>query len=309
MKTITDRIDAVSKLTGERLIDTPPPPRSVKIELVGNCNFSCWFCGTGTSQREKRHMDFELFKKITSEAKDIGIAEVGLFYLGESTLYPQLVEAVSFAKGIGIEYVFLTTNGYSLSEELLFDLFDAGLDSLKFSFNYKDRESCLETTGVDAYEQIISNIELANKIRNADYFNCRLYASSIEYNEDARSEMEESISRISPFLEEHYWLPLFNQGGHLADHDDMENTTGNNVARSDDDRNTKVCWGLFSKTNVTWDGILSACCFDHKGEFSMGDLKSETFMESWHSEKFKELRSKHINDDIEDLPCHKCLHK
>ena len=41
---ITDRIDAITLIGDAHRTATPPVPRSVKIELIGRCNYSCTFC-------------------------------------------------------------------------------------------------------------------------------------------------------------------------------------------------------------------------------------------------------------------------
>jgi len=108
-----------------------------------------------------------------------GVKELGLFYLGESMLYHKLPEAIEFAKEQGIEYVFLTTNGFRADKEKLRKLFNAGLDSLKFSYNYPSREVCKESTGVDAYHNIITNIREAWKLRDKWDYDVGIYASSV----------------------------------------------------------------------------------------------------------------------------------
>jgi radical SAM protein with 4Fe4S-binding SPASM domain len=58
---------------------------------------------------------------------------------------------------------------------------------------------------------------------------------------------------------------------------------------------------------VTWDGRLSACCFDHDGRFNMGDLKKTAFMDAWHSPKFRELRAAHLHREVGRTVCGQCV--
>ena len=171
------------------------------------------------------------------------------------------------------------------------------------------RSACIECTGIDAYDQILDNIELAHKIRNDNNFDCGLFVSSIEYNPDAKVEMAPVFDRISSSVDEHYWLPLHNQGGYVLSDGQAKNSTGNQTTRPDKKADHPICWGLFGKTNITWDGKLSACCYDHKNEFNMGDLTKNTFEECWNSVKFQGLRQRHIDGDFKDLPCFKCLNQ
>src|SRR4249920_4047520 len=102
---ITDRIDSVTKIKDFRSF--LPAPKSVKIELSGRCNYRCGFCALRTREHQpKEDMDFEFFKKVSSEMRKEGVEELGLFYLGESFMNPSLlIQCLKYAKWIGFPYV------------------------------------------------------------------------------------------------------------------------------------------------------------------------------------------------------------
>jgi MoaA/NifB/PqqE/SkfB family radical SAM enzyme len=308
MKKITERIDNITNIPSEFRTLTPPCPPAVKIELMAACDFKCWFCATKDKLRKQKAMNFDLYAKLIKDMHKSGVKELGLFYLGESLLYPLLEEAILLAKEVGFEYVFLTTNGYAGNEGIFRRIFAAGLDSLKFSFNYKDRETCLATTGVDAFDKVIENIELAYRVREDMGAKIGLYASSVELRPGQRCEMIDALEIIKPYIDEHYFLPLYNQGGFIED-SELTNSVAGNPGRADALRDPVMCWSLFTSAHVTYDGLLSACCFDHDGRFTMGDLKRQSFMDAWHSKTFQELRKAHINDEVEGTPCATCLHR
>jgi molybdenum cofactor biosynthesis enzyme MoaA len=56
-------------------------------------------------------IDMVLFSRILCEAYDLGMREIGLFNNGEPFTARNLADYVKKAKGIGFEYVYLTTNG------------------------------------------------------------------------------------------------------------------------------------------------------------------------------------------------------
>ena len=58
-------------------------------------------------------MDLGFFKRITSEMRDAGVSEIGVFFIGESFMAPDLlIDAVLYLKRvIEMPYVFLTSNG------------------------------------------------------------------------------------------------------------------------------------------------------------------------------------------------------
>ena len=67
------------------------------------------------------------------------------------------------------------------------------------------------------------------------------------------------------------------------------------------------CWALFTEGHITWDGRLSACCFDHDGRFDMGDLQQISFMDAWRSPNFRALRAAHLRGDVTGTVCEDCV--
>ena len=184
--TITDRIDAITRINPEYRHEVLPAPKSVKIELTGNCNFACTFCARSQKLREVSTIDRSFFERIIKEMREEGVEELGLFYLGESFMVPWLPEAIEYAKSIGFPYIFLTTNGSLAFPGKVEQCMKAGLDSLKFSYNYANGEQLSEIAHVKQklFEVIQQNIKDAYKIREKGGYACGLYASYIEYDTD-----------------------------------------------------------------------------------------------------------------------------
>ena len=138
--TITERIDAITAIPDDYRMPTPPCPRSVKIELTARCDMQCFFCASAMKLRDKRDMDWDFLTGLLAKLRLAGVEEIGLFYLGESFLFRRLAEAVAHARKLGFPYIFLTTNGRLATPERVRACLEAGLDSLKFSFNWADAE-------------------------------------------------------------------------------------------------------------------------------------------------------------------------
>ncbi|OGA20035.1 MAG: hypothetical protein A3I01_12370 [Betaproteobacteria bacterium RIFCSPLOWO2_02_FULL_65_24] len=310
---ITQRIDAITLLEGGRRSATPPVPRSVKIELTARCDFKCFFCASQARLRKKADMDPDLYRRLARELRQLGVEELGVFYLGESFLCEWLPEAVRHAKAdCGYPYVFLTTNGRLATPERVEACLRAGLDSLKFSFNFGDVDQFHEVTGVKAsqYRQLVENLKAAREVRDraaADTGRrCGLYASSILYDGEQQVKMQRAVEGIVQYVDEHYWLPLYGQAGLTAGARGTRPTPGNR-GRSGALRDPLPCWALFGEAFITYDGGLSACCFDHDGRFVMGDLRATPFMQAWHSAAFRELREAHLRKDVRGTACEKCI--
>jgi len=311
---ITSRIDRVTHIPDSHRMAAIPPPRAVKVELTAVCDYKCFFCATSHGLRQKGHMDFDLFRRLAMDMREAGVEELGLFYLGESMLYPKLADAVEYAKRqCKYPYVFLTTNGRLATPEKLTQLFYAGLDSLKFSFNWSDGEQMREITQVNAFERVVKNIKAAKARRDMVYdqtgHRCGLYASSILYEGAQRERMEAAVDDLRPYLDEHYYLPLYSQHTLASEQINKQGyvPTAGNAGRVGGLVAPIPCWALFTGGHVTWDGLLTACCFSHTDDFTMGDLKDTPFMEAWNSPAYQSLRSAHLGKNVAGTPCESCV--
>ena len=132
-----------------------------------------------------------------------------------SFLLPWLPEAVDFAKNVACyPYLFLTTNGTMATPPKVDACMRAGLDSLKFSFNYADAgqfESIAQVKG-KLFADIETNLRAARTIRDQVYretgHRCGLYASYIEYDGEQGKRMARAIICSCPFMDCHSVTPI-----------------------------------------------------------------------------------------------------
>ncbi len=314
---ITDKIDRITHIPEEYLVPNPPCPKSVKIELTGRCNYRCGFCALRMREDQPKpsdDMSFEFFQKITQQMKDSGVEEIGLFYLGETLMNPFLVvQACQWLKWyLKMPYVFLTTNGSLAGERTVHGLFNADLDSLKFSINASDFEQFKEVMGVKPklYEQSLKNLRRAYEIRERCKYRTKIYASSIMYDGEQQRRMEDLVrERVLPFVDEHYWLPLYSMGSVAAEREAElgYKPTAGNQGRLDGLVKPIPCWSAFTEGHVRCDGQVSLCCFDADGRFHVGDLHEDDWMTIWNNDKFTEIREAHLKEDLTGTVCAECV--
>lgn len=306
---ITDKIDQITEVKDFKSI--LPAPKSVKIELTNKCNYRCGFCALRNREKQTNdNMDINLYKRIVTEMADAGVEEIGVFYLGESFMAPELlIEAIRFAKK-RIPYVFLTSNASIAFPEVVKECMKAGLDSLKWSVNASDDDQFKEVMGVKSklYDQAFDNIKAAYHIRGDD--KCGLYASSIKYDGEQQEKMEALLKeKVLPYVDEHYWLPLYSMGSVATDREAElgYKPTAGNQGRLGKLRPPLPCWSAFTEGHVRADGGLSLCCFDADGRFVVGDLTKQSFMDAWNSEGFQKVREAHLKKDLTGTVCEECV--
>jgi MoaA/NifB/PqqE/SkfB family radical SAM enzyme len=317
---ITSRIDNITLVREEYQHVHPPCPESVKIELVPRCNYRCGYCALrmrDCQPKARDDMALEDFKRITLEMAEAGVKEIGLFYLGESLMNPRLTaDACRWCKEeIGIEYVFLTTNGSLASEDVIHALMWAGLDSLKFSINAADPDQFEEIMEVKAgyFHDSLTNLRQAKAIRDKHKYKTRLYASSIRYDAGQQDRMESLVRNfVKPFVDEWYELPLYSMGS-MATEREAElgyRPTAGNQGRIGKLRKPLPCWSAFTEGHVRADLGVSLCCFDNSANddrFLVGSLKDQSWMDVWHSQRFAEIRAAHLAENLKSTPCEECV--
>lgn len=312
---ITDRIDAVTKISSSYLAARLPAPRSVKIEISPRCNFRCGFCALRSREvQPKWDMDFTLFQRITREMREAGVEEIGVFYLGESFMNPRLlVDCVRYLKHeLGFPYVFLTSNASMAFPEAVKECMAAGLDSLKWSCNAADEEQFQRIMGVSPrlFKIALGNIQAAAEVRRAGGYSTGLYASSIRYDGDQQEKMDLMLAeQVIPYVDQHYWLPLYSMGAFatVRERELGYLPTAGNQGRLGALREPLPCWSAFTEGHVTAEGKLSACCFDATANWVMGDLNQVPFMEAWNSDAFVRLREAHLRRDVSGTVCQACV--
>jgi MoaA/NifB/PqqE/SkfB family radical SAM enzyme len=305
--TITQRIDRITHIPQEYRHAICPPPKSVKVELTAQCNYRCGFC-VKSIRPDEGAMDRGLYSQLIRDLRESGVEELGLFYIGESFTLKWLPEAIKEAKAVGFPYVFLTTNGSAATPERVRQCMEAGLDSLKFSLNFASPQQMQEVARVDPkfFQKSIEHLKEARRIRDEGGYQCGIYASSIAFDGEQGRKMAEVVESILPFVDEHYWLPLYGMGG-------ASKASGwvprpGNPGRLANMRDPLPCWAVFTEGHITKDGKLAACCFGTgiDSDLVMADLLEVDFMTGWNSPAYQKLRHHHLAEDVRGTACEGC---
>lgn len=304
--TISQRVDAHTHIPKEKLTVSPPFPDAIKIEITSRCNFKCTFCATQDSKRPQGDIDETFLYRILKEAKSIGVKEIGLFLLGEPFLVKKLPEYIHYAKKeAGIEYVFITTNGSLCTPHVMAQVIEAGLDSIKFSINAGVKERYHQLHGVDMFDKVISHVEWLKNYKIAHGLSLPRTCASSVYMEEHKEELANLKTMLGSMVDEFYFLPLYNQAGHIGG---IEYTKiVGNPGRLESMVPPVPCWALFNAAKITWNGWLTACCFDHDERFEIADLNQTSLLEAWNHTKFMDLRQQHLSNIPADSLCSKCL--
>ncbi|TAL49299.1 radical SAM protein [Patescibacteria group bacterium] len=317
MTTIMERVDRTARIPPTHLRVDPPPPRSIKIEITGVCNLRCGFCAlTKRPIQPTKPMEWGLLERLIRESREFGIEEIGAFYIGESfTATDELVATVRLGKEVGYKNRFLTSNATISTPERVRAAIEAGLTSLKWSVNNANAKQFAEVTQRPErlFYMALENIKAALAVRDEVFRRtghwCELSASSIRYNAEQMRLMQPFLEKhVLPFVDHHYKLPPYTMGGPPIDQELQLGIipTAGNQGRIGALVDPIPCWAVFNEAHVTSSGMLTACCFDADGSWTMADLKKVPLATGWHSDVFKTLRLAHLKGDVRGTVCERC---
>lgn len=106
-------------------------------------------------------MDFDIYESFVRSLRSTGTRKISFAGIGEPLLHKRIVDAVTLAKSLGMK-VWITTNGSLLTQKLMSELIDAGLDDVNISLNAGAVEEYnlvhTNQNGV-MFDEIVNNLE------------------------------------------------------------------------------------------------------------------------------------------------------
>jgi radical SAM protein with 4Fe4S-binding SPASM domain len=242
------------------------------------------------------YMDMDLFRRIITEASEIGVKRIHLFLRGEPTLHPNIFEMIAFIKSKGLA-VHLTTNGTTLTPERSAKLLATGVnsaDQLTVSFIGHSKENHEATmVGVD-HGLVVGNILALMRLRKELRVNGPVVETILNPTPATRHETEEFL-RFWQGKVDHVRI-----GGISLSFQEYKRERADSVVR------TTPCTQAYERMPVTWDGRVPQCVTDFDGDWIVGDLNRDSIMDVWNCERMQTIRRIHQERRFEELPL--CLH-
>ena len=278
------------------------PKKNLLLEVTNVCNNKCIFCANRRMTRPKGSIDFELAKRVLQECYDLGSREVGFYATGEPLLYPRLVELISYAKAIGYEYVYITTNGLLATEDRIKELLDAGLQSIKFSINAINRADYIFIHGVDAFDRVIENLKACKKLQGK--YKNKLFVSTI-LTKHTKYEKEEIEKFFDGMCDRVVIQNAKNQGGLLPVLNDtlLIEKDGGEIEHFN-----IPCSYVFNSVTVTYEGYLTACCMDFQNYLAYADLNKCSVADAWQNATIRNLRDMQRCGSVGSTICKSCVY-
>ncbi|MBN1995824.1 MAG: SPASM domain-containing protein [Anaerolineae bacterium] len=284
----------------------PEFPIYLDIETTNYCNLKCVMCPrTDLMSRPLAHLEFDLFKKLIDEAAAYGLAFVDLHLFGEPLLYHQTFDMIRYVKQYPtIHSVRMSTNATVLDEERSRLLCESGLDMLYISLDGATKATYEKLRVGGKFDQVCDNI-----------------ATFLEYKQENGLSKPEVLLQIILMQETADEVDVFRQQweGLLGPEDKIFikrfSTFGNTVEdRSIFDnsnqrmgRRTYPCSKLWQSLAVTANGDITICCYDVNARLSVGNIRTTSLKDAWHSVQMNRFREIHRRREFSQIPlCSSC---
>jgi len=280
-----------------------PTTNEVRIETSTHCNAGCVFCPWPTDDftRKKEIMSVDDYKfyvdKIRQELPD-QITETTISGFGEAFTDPTLLEKIRYAKSTGIG-VHVLTNGSYLTEEIIDELYEIGILSLRVS---------IHTTNEESYKKVMNY--------RSNRFTLDKVMKSMNYAIENKPKETEIV--IPPIIVEENRNDVDKLIDDFGDKVSLEIWAPHNWVDKKDYRSKDTplmhdsCGRPFSgPIQVQVDGDIIMCCFDFNNEMVLGNFKDQTLEEIYSLEEdnlFSEIHKHHSAGTCgeSNLACNNC---
>jgi MoaA/NifB/PqqE/SkfB family radical SAM enzyme len=269
-------------------------PIHLDLEITTNCQLKCIMCARRVENTKPMNMDIELMKKIIKEFGSKGGYAIKFCYLGEPTLFPYIVQAIKYAKEMGIVDTRLATNGLALTPKLSKDLIEAGLDLIIFSIDSIHPQTYKNIRIGSNLGKVVKNLAEFRYLRDKLWGNTQIQVQAIpieqnkmellfKYYHDFYREFADTIF-ISPWCKD-YSKDLI-----------VKEETPN-----------FFCPAPFRRLLVRVNGDIWLCCGDPLKEKFIGNYNKMSLEEAWKGTYLKDVRKQLKNGNVHLIPaCKKC---
>lgn len=270
-------------------------PLLVDLELASICNLRCPMCYTITREFRKhvnaKIMDFALFTRVIDE---IGgkVPALRLSLRGESTVHPNFVECIRYAKQKGIKEVSTLTHGGRLTLDFFRRIQEAGIDWITVSIDGIE----------DTYERIRKPIKFGDIV-------AKLKAIKDEKDSRRLHKPVIKVQGIWPAIQEHGADAYYNVFAPIVDlvaFNPLIDYLSND--KDIDYVDDFTCPQQYQRLVVGADGLVMKCSNDEENREVIGDLNKQTVHEVWHGEPMRKVRALHLERQgfMKSPVCRRC---
>lgn len=264
-------------------------PYEVSVETQALCNARCTFCPYPTLERIGTKMPDELLDRLLAEFATFKRPfAFSPFKVNEPFLDKRLIPLCEkFNETSPFGHLRLFSNGSALVDKHI-----EGVAKLKrvlhlwVSLNEHEPEAYETTMGLN-FDNTTRRLDRLHDFVEAGQFPHKVVVSRVGLNQDFILYVVDRWPRFQPaIIKRDAWIDFTNPD------------------------NTEVpdapC-GRWWELNIMADGKVSLCCMDGTGQFSVGDVNTQTMLEVYNSPRYRATRKLESRKGAGD-PCSRCTY-
>jgi len=273
-------------------------PISISFEPTTSCNLRCPECPSGLREftRPTGMLQKSFFEQTIDDIHK-ELLYLIFYFQGEPYLNPEFLPMVKYASQKKI-YTATSTNAHYLTEEKAKQTVESGLDRLIIS---------IDGTTQDVYQQYRIGGNL-NKVmegaKNIVKWKKELKSKTplvvfqflvVKPNEHQMEDVKQLAKEIGV---DDVWFKTAQVYDYANDPNQLipsldkysRYTKNKDGSYSPKNKLQNHCWKLWHANVITWDGLVVPCCFDKDATHQLGNLKTQSFKQTWNNDNYKQFR-------------------
>jgi radical SAM protein with 4Fe4S-binding SPASM domain len=273
-------------------------PISISFEPTTSCNLRCPECPSGLRAftRPTGMLKKDFFSD-TIDQLHKELLYLVFYFQGEPYLNPDFLDMVNYAAGKKI-YTATSTNAHYLTDANAKRTIESGLDRLIISIDGTTQEVYQQYRVGGKLEKVIEgarNIVKWKKELNSKKPFVVFQFLVVKPNEHQIEDVKQLAKEIGV---DDVWFKTAQVYDYESDPNQLIPTLDKYSRYKKTAEGTVFkgnlsnhCWRLWHDPVITWDGLVSPCCFDKDATHRLGDLKTKSFKEIWKNGEYTRFRS------------------
>ncbi|HPN37867.1 MAG TPA: radical SAM/SPASM domain-containing protein, partial [Melioribacteraceae bacterium] len=264
----------------------------------------------GSLTRELGLLNIENFIMIIDQIKKTSFY-IQLYFQGEPFINKNIFKMIKYARKYKI-YTSISTNGLLLNSDKIDKIIENPPDKLIFSIDGMSEETYKKYRVGGKFSEAIESLTLLmekKKISNSKLPFIELQFIAMKHNEHEIDDFlkfgnkigaDKSVIKsmqVSSYESALEFLPKNSKYSRYIVRD------GKLLFKN---KLKNKCFSLWRTSVITWDGVVTPCCFDKDAKYSFGNVFPESFNSIWKNKKYNNFRKAILTSRKEIDICKNC---
>lgn len=281
----------------------PTFPTAVQIQTKTGCNVACIFCPNRKLENKFKNvtMPRDLFRRIIDEIVESPARRISPYLMNEPLTDEDLPRRISYItqKKRDDQYSKINSNASALTCEMGERLLDSGLDRISFSVHGIVPEEYERTMLGLKLQHVLANIDRFLELKRSGYYKKPRIRVTMVLTSILKPQIPDILS---------YWKArhitvnirgLENRAGH-------GNIQSREISTESGLKPFDWCDRIFKQAYILATGEMVLCCSDWERTTVMGDVRHNTILEVWNNEKYTDIRTRFLSNNLANTICQEC---